>query len=143
MSLLVVDASVAVKWFLDEPASPAARALLEDDSELAAPDLLYAEIGSVLLKGVRRGALTLRQASRSLALLQGIPVLSHPVATLAAEALLLAERCRLASYDAIYAALAVKIGAPLITADLALVRALRGHGLGGMVRELGQPSQAA
>lgn len=143
MTRLVVDASVAIKWFLDEPASPAARALLEGESELSAPDLLYAEIGSVLLKAVRRGAMTLRQASRSLALLQQIPVIPHPVATLASEALLLADRCRLGSYDAIYAALALKIGAQLLTADQGLVRALRGHGLGELVRPLGDPAGEA
>ena len=48
MSRIVIDASVAVKWFLPEQDSDAARAILHFGHDLLAPDLLYAEVGSVL-----------------------------------------------------------------------------------------------
>lgn len=49
----VVDASVVVKWFVDESDSPAARNLLQAHAagtdSLVAPDLLVYEVANVLL----------------------------------------------------------------------------------------------
>ena len=50
MSRVVVDASVAVKWFLPEIHSGAALRYLDDDCERLAPDLLYVEFGNVIWK---------------------------------------------------------------------------------------------
>lgn len=133
---------MAAKWFLAEDGSDAARDLLEGDSGLVAPDLIFAEMGNVLLKAVRRRELAMRQAGRCLQLLREVPITLHPVAELTADALTLAERCRLGFYDAVYAALAAKLGAQLVTADESLVRALRGHGLGPLVLQLGDPPRA-
>ncbi len=137
MSLLVIDASVAAKWFLAEADSDAARRLLDGEPQFAAPDLLFAEVGNVLLKAVRRDELLMRRAARCLTLLSSVPMDLHPVAGLAADALQLAARCRLGFYDAVYAALAARTGAQLVTADESLARALRGHGLHQLVRWLG------
>ena len=52
---LVVDASVAVKWLLEEEYSADARRLLEQGHELYAPRLLASEIGNSLWKNVRTG----------------------------------------------------------------------------------------
>ena len=62
---LVVDASVAAKWLAPEPESPFAAALLDD--ELAAPDLIFAEVGNILWKNQLRGEMdgaTARLAAR-------------------------------------------------------------------------------
>jgi predicted nucleic acid-binding protein len=58
----VVDASVVMKWFIDEIHAEAARRLQEDQYELFAPDLLWPECRNILWKKVRRGELTLREA---------------------------------------------------------------------------------
>jgi predicted nucleic acid-binding protein len=51
--MIVVDASLAVKWMLWEPDSPAALAFLgEPKRELAAPELIFIEVAGVI---VRRG----------------------------------------------------------------------------------------
>ena len=47
---LVVDASIAVKWYVPEANSTQAAAILESGAELLAPDLLVAEVGKVLWK---------------------------------------------------------------------------------------------
>jgi predicted nucleic acid-binding protein len=44
MTSCVVDASVAVKWYLEEPESEAALILLDGSFELHAPDLIYVEV---------------------------------------------------------------------------------------------------
>jgi predicted nucleic acid-binding protein len=53
--LIVVDASVAVKWFIHEPDRPAARRLLVPQSRLIAPDLIVAEVASAMWKRVVAG----------------------------------------------------------------------------------------
>jgi predicted nucleic acid-binding protein len=48
----VIDASVAIKWLVDEPGTAAALSLRRH--RLLAPDLLIAECANVLWKKVRR-----------------------------------------------------------------------------------------
>jgi predicted nucleic acid-binding protein len=48
--IVVVDASVAIKWFIQEPDRTAARLLLEPDKRLLAPELLVAEVANAIWK---------------------------------------------------------------------------------------------
>jgi hypothetical protein len=57
--VLAVDASVAVKWLLPEVHSDAALRILEHHRPLLVPDLLFAEVGNVLWKRVRRREATI------------------------------------------------------------------------------------
>jgi predicted nucleic acid-binding protein len=54
MTKLVVDASVAIKWFIPEPLSVEARRILDDYQagtlSLLAPDLINAEVGNIVWK---------------------------------------------------------------------------------------------
>ncbi len=52
---LVVDASVAVKWFVQEPLRDEARNLIRSNDPLCAPDILFAEIANVGWRLVKRG----------------------------------------------------------------------------------------
>ena len=54
---LVIDASVAVKWFAPEVLSSEAESLLDGDDALFAPDLLLVECGNIIWKKVRLGEL--------------------------------------------------------------------------------------
>jgi predicted nucleic acid-binding protein len=49
----VIDASVAIKWFVDEPDAPLAVTLrdahIAGENALATPDLLVYEVANVLL----------------------------------------------------------------------------------------------
>ena len=54
---LVVDASVAVKWLVEEEDSEAADRLLEQRHELFAPRLMASEVGNALWRKVRMGEL--------------------------------------------------------------------------------------
>lgn len=49
MNKFVVDASVAMKWYLPENYSEHADRLLNPFFELLVPELLFSEIGNVLL----------------------------------------------------------------------------------------------
>ena len=54
---LVVDASVAVKWFVEEEYTTDAVRLLEQGHQLYAPRLLASEVGNTLWRKVRTGEL--------------------------------------------------------------------------------------
>lgn len=44
--MLVIDASVAVKWFLDEPLRAEARHILQHRRDTAAPDFILVELAN-------------------------------------------------------------------------------------------------
>jgi predicted nucleic acid-binding protein len=60
---VVVDASVAVKWFVDEGTASdrAARRLLLAGHDLIAPSLLLSEVQNVMWKKLRAGQVTEEQ----------------------------------------------------------------------------------
>jgi predicted nucleic acid-binding protein len=53
--MLVVDASVAVKWFIQEPETAEARRLIADPHPLIAPDLVVPEVLNVVWRRLIRG----------------------------------------------------------------------------------------
>jgi predicted nucleic acid-binding protein len=55
MAVVIVDASVAVKWVVEEPDSAVAKSL--QNHRLLAPDLLHVECANVLRKKALRGEL--------------------------------------------------------------------------------------
>lgn len=117
----VVDASVALKWVLDEPHAVVARAIhaefVAGSRELIAPDVFPAECGHALFRAERRkvieqgdGALHMVDISRHL------PEL-HSSVPLLGRAAKLAERLRISFYDCLYLALAERENCRVITAD--------------------------
>jgi predicted nucleic acid-binding protein len=67
VSELVIDASVAVKWVIEEEGTKEALALR--GRALAAPDLLIAECANILWKKVRRNELSEGEAAFAAGLL--------------------------------------------------------------------------
>lgn len=49
--MIVVDASLAVKWFLPEPGADAAAQVLLGDQEIIGPDMLVVEVNATLVRG--------------------------------------------------------------------------------------------
>ncbi len=113
----VVDASVAAKWYFREEHSERADALLEQDNEILAPALLVVEIATLVWKRARRGEISEAAADRIVTALRQVPLDIQATADLVSAALPLAVHGGLTLYDAFYAALAVKSGCPLVTAD--------------------------
>jgi len=124
MSRLVVDASVAVKWFLSEAHSQHARSILDGDHDMLAPDLLIAEFGNVLWKRIRAGDITEEEAAAALNGLLVTPLQLRSSSALIVPALDIANRMQRSVYDALYLALAVTENARLVTADGKLFDAL-------------------
>lgn len=116
----IVDASVAVKWVVEEEFSDAARLLAGE--ALYAPDLLYIECANILWKKAMKGDLTPSEAARALSELRTSPVKIIVSAPVLERALAMAEVLRHPVYDCVYLALAAEKKMPLVTADERLVR---------------------
>ena len=129
----VVDASVAVKWFLPEPHGEAALHLLREDHRLVAPDLLFPEVGNALWKRVRRREAKVREAAAALDALVAIPLEVYPSQPMMPAAFEIACTMGRTVYDSVYLALAVLKECPLVTADRKLYDAL---GAGRLARRL-------
>ena len=125
MSRVVVDASVAVKWFLPEEDSDAARALLNSGHDLLAPDLLYAEVGSVLGKRARRGEFDRTDGLNMLRALMQLRIVVRPHPPLAEAAWAICTRYGHSFYDSLYLALALGGEARFVTADKRFFNALQ------------------
>jgi predicted nucleic acid-binding protein len=117
VSRYVVDASVAVKWFVPEVHSREAEVLLGPAHVLLAPDLLYAEVGNALWKKTRRGELRPDEARLVLGGLRRVALQLTPTHVLVEAALDVALRADCTVYDGVYLALAVHHDCPLVTAD--------------------------
>ena len=110
---VVIDASVAVKWVLDEPGSDEAEVLISD--ELFAPHLFPSECANVLWNAWRRREIDAEEARAKLAdILAGGVILHAPPLD---QALHLAMRLTHSVYDCTYVALAQARGAAFATAD--------------------------
>jgi predicted nucleic acid-binding protein len=125
VSRFVVDASVAVKWFLSEVHADAALPLLTGGHALLVPDLLFPEVANILWKRIGRGEMTDAQAAAILQTLGSLPLqvsASWPLALLALE---IACGTRRTVYDSLYLALAVRENCPMVTADRKLYDMIR------------------
>lgn len=122
----VVDASVAVKWFVDEPDSDQAERLLAEAEVLHAPDLLRTELGNALWKNARRHTIGRDQAIAGLDTIGRTVARWHPVDAFLPQALAWSLEHDHPIYDFCYLALARSLGLTAVTADRALVRKLAG-----------------
>ena len=123
-AVLVVDASVALKWVVEEEGSEAALALKGRD--LAAPSLLRVEAANALRTLAAREAIAPAAALDLLSLLQEAPMdLVEPDDALERRALAIALELGHPVYDCVYLALAERMGRRLVTADSRFLRAVR------------------
>jgi predicted nucleic acid-binding protein len=117
---VVLDASAAVKVFLDEPGSASVRALVAAGVRFAAPGLVLAELANVLLKRLRRRETTHEFSTGVLERAAGLFDELVRVESLADRAFSIAAAHHLSAYDGLYVALAEAKNWPLATADIRL-----------------------
>jgi predicted nucleic acid-binding protein len=119
--LIVVDASTAVKWFLPEAGSEEAERLLTGSRKLLAPDLIRIEVAGALVRRVCLGELTVEQARLLVAAwlraITASAVTPVPAEDDMEQAVELALRLGHPLADCLYLALAMRLDAPLVTAD--------------------------
>jgi predicted nucleic acid-binding protein len=128
MTKLVVDSSVAVKWFVVEPYSAEAHRILDEyqngNIALLAPDLVYAEIGNIVWKKYLFQGLDAADAQDILKEFQAVHFDITPAAALLDDAYQIAVRHRRTVYDALYLALGQYESCQMVTADEKFVNAV-------------------
>ena len=129
---LVVDANVCAKWFLNEDHHVHARRLASSGERLLAPDLIHAEMGSIVWKMCRRNIITLTQGERILRQFGNAPIELTPATVLAPSALTIGLALGHSFYDCLYLALARRSRARLVTADERLHKKLVGTPFAGL-----------
>lgn len=130
---LVIDASVALKWVVEEQGSDEAASLLAGlaagSLSLAAPDHLIGEVGNGLRKRVAQHVLSGSDAVAAMASIAdlGLELVSDPDRWF--RCLAVALDWQLTTYDALYVLLARDLDAELITADIRVAAAAERHSL--------------
>ena len=124
MSTFVLDASVALSWYVDSPVHVYAvriRDALQHPGTIAiVPALWSLEMANGLLVAGRRGALTADEIDKGL---QQLELLTRSVIEVEmqwisiSEAFVTARLFRLSAYDAVYLELARRKGLPLANLD--------------------------
>lgn len=122
----IIDASVAMSWYLAEDATPAGRSAFEQlgAAGATAPVLWWFEVRNALVVNERRGRLDTAATGGILAHLNGLPIRLDGDQD-GDVVLALAREHRLTVYDAAYLELAHRLDAPLATLDRQLARAAR------------------
>jgi predicted nucleic acid-binding protein len=136
--VLVIDASIAMKWVVEEPGTAEALALRDKD-RLAAPELLVPECANILWKKVQRKELSKDEALLAAGLLEGAEIELLPTRSLLEAATRLAIELGHPAYDCMYLALAIDRDCRFVTADEGFRRKVarrRGSGLRGRVVSL-------
>ena len=133
MSDLVLDASLALQWFLEDEAgrnySLSVLASLSEKRALV-PPLWFYEIGNGLLMAYRRKRISLNQIDGFLTRLKALPIDPAQQSPLEIfELPVLAQAHGLTNYDAAHLALAARANLPLATTDSDLRRAAPAAGV--------------
>jgi predicted nucleic acid-binding protein len=123
VNTLVIDASIAVKWVVEEDGTAAAL-ILRQHAKLIAPDLLVAECANIFWKKVQRGELTKDEAFLAARLLQTAEIELLPARSLLEAATRIAVELDHPAYGCLYLALAAQRGCQFVTADERFVRKL-------------------
>ena len=116
--MTVVDASVVLKWLLAEPSEEAEQLLethLNGSDPLVAPELLYYEIGNVLVTKTKFSA---QETSDLFGYFLDLHIEAYSLGADEYRTTIdLAHRYKLSVYDAAYLGLAMTLDIRLVTAD--------------------------
>lgn len=128
MRLRILDASVVLKWFVEEEGSDRADALLDEhvkgEARVVVPDLLIYEVANALRFSGGFAAREVREIIDALWALDLYIVAPQP--DVMRSALALSYSRGISVYDSVYVALAKELGLPLVTADKKLLSRLAG-----------------
>lgn len=120
--MFVLDASVVLKWFIEEEDSKGARLLLQayDNGEIniAVPDLLISEVSNALLYNP---ALSHSETLKCIKSLYDLSLdIIAPVLDISIATIQFSYKKKITFYDAIYVVLAQQLGFQYVTADTKL-----------------------
>jgi predicted nucleic acid-binding protein len=131
---LVLDASVAAKWFLPATGEPLTTEALDLLTRYAAgelrflvPDLFWPELGNIFWKAVRQGRWSQVGAENALRSARDRNFPTVPAVPLLEDAFRIALAFDRTVYDSLYVAAALASKTQLLTSDERLANALAAH----------------
>ena len=133
----VVDASVAVKWFLAEQGRDVAMTIIRSGEALVAPDIVVFEVSNVLRRKQRQVLIEARQVTAAVETMALCFSRLVPSTELAQEAVRLSMAPDHSVYGCAYLAWAALLGAPLVTADHVFAAKVVGTHAGHPIHVLG------
>jgi predicted nucleic acid-binding protein len=113
----VVDASVAIKWYVPEIYEQEATRLQKSGVELHAPELILPEFGSIVWKKVSRKEISERTGQRIVTEFSKTKLTVHSHASIIKSAYTGAAMTNQTVYDWTYLSLALSLGCEFVTAD--------------------------
>lgn len=140
MSAIVVDASIIAKVFFEETHSRECIALLKGPGPFLAPDLIFAEVASVIWKRANKKELSLPSAAAAIDTLLMMPLETSDIRLLTQDAARIALSSGRTVCDSLYLALAMQRRCTFITADERLVNALAKGPFAHAVAWIGAPA---
>lgn len=123
---IVVDASIAIKWFIPEIYWEHA-AKLQHQADLFAPDFMLLECANILTKKVRRNEIERELANQIQNALDIAPIQYIPWQDFTNQATQIAHDTNRSVYDCLYLAIAHQLNGKMITADKKLTDSLKTH----------------
>lgn len=122
---LVLDARIAIKWFLPEPDSIKAAAIRDgfrnQVHELIAPDTLPVEVAHALTRAERKNVISQGDAMAKVADLLAVGFALHDYLPLLSRAVEFSSQARIGVFDCIYVALAEREQCQVVTVDQRLI----------------------
>ena len=140
--MLVVDSSVVVKWFVDEPLHAEARHIYKYQQDILAPEFVLVEVANVVWKKVRRKEIGADQAYEIINLaIEALPGFIHSPDILVQAAKLAIELAH-PVYDCLYLACINEPQDTLVTGDKRFFNKVKDTRFGDRIRFLDDPDLA-
>jgi predicted nucleic acid-binding protein len=121
---LVIDASVAVKWYVPEIFEADADRVLRTASELHAPELILPEFSNIIWKKIKLGEITGPIGRNIVNAFSSANIMLHSHRQIVKSAFIGAAMSGQTVYDWTYLALALALSCELVTADQRFYEAL-------------------
>lgn len=136
MNSPVIDACVAIKWFLPEINYEKAGAILTKYKKMIVPDLFYIEMDAIIVRKVRQKLLSSDDADEIYTEMRNIPSVIVPYKRISKIAFDLSSALFITQYDACYLSVAIEHNQSFYTADKRLARAIKDTPFENYIKEL-------
>lgn len=133
---LVVDSSVVLKWFVEEPDRAQAVSLLDGDDHLIATALVLCEVTNALWRKARKGEATALQVTEAIHEMNSTLTLRPIAPEMTEAAFQIAQEIGHSIYDCMFLACAMQEEAELITADTKFIEKVSEMDFAVRVRQL-------
>lgn len=127
--MIVVDASVAIKWSVAEVGHEEARALISSLAPLAAPSIIVPEVANVLRKKAKKREIEWHQAELSVIALARTIGRLVDISGWSGRLMAISRQLDHAPYDCCYLLCAADLAATLLTEDRVLAGKAKAAGI--------------